>query len=262
MKKFGLFLTVGFLMVTTGASAQFASAGAGTDQTLSERPKRSLLKETRDYSRIHASYTPLKLTLDVEGAEDVKLNGVSVGYTHGFNIVRELPLFVEFGVNGSYAATTLDYEDLGLSSDTFEEKLYVVSLNVPVSLAYKLSFSKQTSLTPFVGVNFRGMLLGKGKYAITDQTWLDQMHEDGFSDSEIWEEVEAKYSLKQEMNLFDKGDMGGKNAAWKRLQVGWQIGVGLNYKHLYVGLAYGEDFSELYKKCKVAFTTVSLGYNF
>ncbi len=260
MKKLCFLLTVVFLAVTTSVCAQFANVTAGTVEP--SAPKRSLLKDTRNYSRFSVSYMPMKLVMDVSGADDLKMNGVSLGYTHGINIVRDLPLFLEVGVNGVYASTTLDYEDLGLTEDLLEQKVQVAALNVPVSLGYKLSFSKQTSLTPFVGVNIRGMLLGKGKYSIADQSILDQLQGAGYSESDFWAEMEADYGMKQEQNMFDKDDMGSKDATWKRLQIGWQIGVGLNYKHLYIGLAYGKDFSELYKKCKVSFTTVSLGYNF
>ena len=88
------------------------------------------------------------------------------------------------------------------------------------------------------------------------------MQRSGYSEADFWQEMETDYGVKQEQDMFDKDDMGSKDATWKRIQVGWQIGVGLNFKHLHVGLAYGKDFSELYKKCKVPFTTISLGYNF
>lgn len=261
MKTIKLFLTAGLLAFVTSASAQFANAG-DSGSTTASAPKKTLLKDTRNYSRIFVSYSPLKLVQDVSGADDVKLSGFSLGYTYGLNIVKDLPLFLDLGVNGTYAATTLDYEDLGLSGDLLEQKITVASLNIPVSLGYKLSFSEKVSLTPFVGVNFRGMLLGKGKYAITDQSILDQLQDAGYSESDFWNEMETDYGIKQESNMFDKDDMGSKDATWKRFQVGWQIGVGLDYKHFYFGLAYGKDFSELYKKCKVSFTTISVGYNF
>ena len=63
-----------------------------------------------------------------------------------------------------------------------------------------------------------------------------------------------------DINYFDKEDT--LDDPWKRVQVGWQIGVGFNYKKLYVGVAYGSDFSEITKKAKLSFTTIRLGYNF
>lgn len=261
MKTIKLFLTAGLLALVTSASAQFANAG-DTESTAVSGPRKKLVKDTRNYSRIDVSYTPIKLVQDVSGADDVKLSGFLLGYTYGLNIVKDIPLFLEFGMNGAYAATTLDYEELGLSEDLLEQKITVAALNIPVSVGYKLSFSEKVSLTPFVGVNFRGMLLGKGKYSITDQSILDQLQSSGYSEADFWQEMETDYGVKQEQDMFDKDDMGSKDATWKRIQVGWQIGVGLNFKHLHVGLAYGKDFSELYKKCKVSFTTISLGYNF
>jgi len=69
--------------------------------------------------------------------------------------------------------------------------------------------------------------------------------------------------LSQEYNLFDKSDMDSSDATWKRLQVGWQIGVNARFSGKFmVGLSYGSDFSEIRKKVKVNTTSISLGYCF
>lgn len=44
--------------------------------------------------------------------------------------------------------------------------------------------------------------------------------------------------------------------------MGWQIGVGLDYNNLHVGLGYTKDIMELCKKVKTSSVMVSLGYNF
>ena len=216
MKTIKLFLTAGLLALVTSASAQFANATAGGSGTT--KAKSQMVKDTENYSRIFVSYNPLKIKIDMEGASDVKMNGFSAGYTYGLNILKTAPLFVEFGANVIYNT---------------------LALNVPVSLSYKFSFADKMSLSPFVGVNFRGVLLASGEYTETY---------DGESNS-------------MDMNYFDEDEV-GEDGKWKRVQVGWQIGVGFNYKKLYVGVAYGSDFSEISKKCKASFTTISLGYNF
>lgn len=69
-------------------------------------------------------------------------------------------------------------------------------------------------------------------------------------------------TIRSSMNMFDKDDVGGEKNTWKRFQMGWQIGVGLDYNKLHVGLGYTKDFMELSKKLKTSSVLVSLGYNF
>ena len=68
--------------------------------------------------------------------------------------------------------------------------------------------------------------------------------------------------LSKKKNNFDKKDTGSKDSQWKRFQMGWQIGIGLNYNKLYVGVSYGKDITELCKKTKLSTTSITLGYNF
>ncbi len=76
--------------------------------------------------------------------------------------------------------------------------------------------------------------------------------------------------------MFDKGEdaMDGKDNTWNRFQMGWQVGVGVNYERYYLGVQVGTDFIPAYShkfeyggesvKCKVNTTNVkvSLGYTF
>ena len=59
-----------------------------------------------------------------------------------------------------------------------------------------------------------------------------------------------------------KKEVGGKDNQWKRFQMGWQVGVGLTYNSLYVGVGYAKDFMELCRKTKVGTATITLGYTF
>lgn len=67
---------------------------------------------------------------------------------------------------------------------------------------------------------------------------------------------------REESNLFDKKETGNKDDTWKRFQMGWQLGVGLYYNQLYVGVGYGKDITELCKKTKIGTTSITLGYSF
>lgn len=109
--------------------------------------------------------------------------------------------------------------------------LNLVAVQVPVNLTYKFSFGNgDFSLAPYFGLNFRINLLG--------------------SISEGGESI----------NIFDKDIMG--NDAYKRFQMGWQIGVGLNYKRFYFGAGYGTDFMEICENTKIGTATIAVGINF
>ena len=62
----------------------------------------------------------------------------------------------------------------------------------------------------------------------------------------------------ESVNVFDDDDM---NEAWKRFQIGWQIGVGANFNTFYVSASYGTDFSEIFEEGKVAMPSLTIGFN-
>lgn len=243
MKANKLFLTLCLLAMATTASAQFANTGAGKSGK-SGKSGSVLVKDTDPYNRIYVSYSPMNLKIDVEGADDIKLTGLTLGYLHGFNLSSNLPLFLEVGGNVAYSYGDFEAVDYKL-----------LSVNVPVNVAYKLSFAgSDFSLTPFLGINFRYNIVGKMK---NDSDY------DDYGDYGDWSWDDWGYSYdasRSSINLFDKDEMG--DSKWKHFQMGWQIGVGFNYKKLYVGISYGSDFSEIVKKTKAHTTQISLGLNF
>lgn len=251
MKTIKIYLSACLLAVAATTSAQFANSNASSSSANS----RSI--DTDEWNRVSVSFNPMKAVIDVEGADDLNFTGFSFSYAKGISIAKNLPIFVEAGINALYAFGKEDYNDLGLDEDLLERKTNIFSVNIPVNLVYKISLSNsKVSIVPYVGVNFRGNIIGKQKYDLTIDT-----NELGFSEDEFWTEIEDE-GFKQETNMFDKKETGSKDATWKRFQMGWQIGVGLNYSKLYIGLGYGKDFTELCKKTKIATTSITLGYNF
>lgn len=251
MKTMKFYLAVCLLALTGTASAQFANSKALSSSSSTRNT------DTNGWQRITVSYNPTKIISDYEGADDLSVNGFSIGYTKGFSIAKEFPLFVEASVNATYSFGKEDYDDLGFDEDILERKTNLFSLNIPVNIAYKFSLPNgKVSIVPYIGINFRGNIIGKQKYNLTIDT-----NELGFSKDEFWEQME-KEGYKQEANMFDKKDTGSKDYTWKRFQMGWQIGAGLNYNQLYVGVGYGKDFIELCKKTKIGTTSITLGYNF
>ena len=146
-----------------------------------------------------------------------------------------------------YSFFSLDGEEADLDEDE-SIKFNWLSLKVPVNFVYRYNLpNSNISLCPFAGVTLRFNLFGKMKY---EYEGYDYEEDEYYDDSE-------------ELDLFDKDDMGSKDATWKRFQIGWQIGAKALFNNkVSLGVSYGSDFSEIVKKTKINTTTVSLGFIF
>ena len=234
MKALKLFIATAFMAMTTGAFAQF---------TNSKSSSLSSNSDNEGWSRFSVSYIPSTMKFDVKGADDYKFQGFAVGWTKGFNVVQSMPVFVETGAALQFRtySESEDYDD-GYTEYSINSKINVLSLNIPVNLIYKYTIDQDLSIEPMFGLDFRINMTGKYKITVDDGT-----------DSES-----------EDFNIFDKDDMDdylGADPA-KRFQAGWHIGANINYKKLTLGVTYGQDFNEIMEDCKIATTTVSLGYNF
>lgn len=127
-----------------------------------------------------------------------------------------------------FIETGLNASWIGGEVEDTDIKLNMFSLNVPVNFGYKFAFGENNGIFPFVGLTFRGNIFGQLKY----------------DDESI--------------NVFDEDEVGD---AWKRFQIGWQIGVGANFNTFFVGASYGTDFSEILDGGKVAMPSISIGFN-
>lgn len=250
-----IFLFAAMSLIACNVSAQFANTNNSNVNVANDKEV-----NTTEWQRVYISYNPMNMVVDLSDADDMSFNGFSIGYAKGFSVSNDMPLFIEAGAQLTYGTNTLDSEDdesLEVYNYELEQKTTILNLNIPVNLAYKFTVdSKKLSIIPYVGVNFKGNIIGKSKLNLVDKLDSDYM-----SEKEFWENAED-YGIKQEKNNFDKKDTGSKDSQWKRFQMGWQIGIGLNYNKLYVGVSYGKDITELCKKTKLSTTSITLGYNF
>lgn len=265
MKKMKLFIVALMSFATITASAQFVNSSKSSSSS-----RTPYTTDLTGWNRLSVSFSPMKFVPDDDDLDAASLTGFSVSYEKGISISNRLPLFVETGVGVQYAFKTFDSDDDFGIDDThtygisMQSTYSTLNLKVPVNLAYKFTFGN-VSLIPYAGINLKLNLLGKNKLSVEDPDDLEIMGYD--SEDEFWEDLEESaedydIELKQSMNMFDKDDVGGEKNTWKRFQMGWQIGVGLDYNKLHVGLGYTKDFMELSKKLKTSSVLVSLGYNF
>lgn len=241
MKNLKFLLVAAMAMACTTGFAQFANGGKVGNSS-------SSADIVKSYDRIAVSYNSYKLSFDHDDYDDISLNGIGAEWIHGFSLSSSTPLYLETGLKFIYAFKS---EDSSEYDDDFyyeeERKLSTMNIAVPINLAYRFTLpnNSDVSITPFTGITLKGNLSMKEKSEY-------EYEYDGY---------EYEYDKgENETDWFDKKDMGKDTA--KRFQLGWQIGAGLSYKALYLGLSYGLDFTELAKKTKTSNFAVTLGYNF
>lgn len=270
MKTFRLLAALVLAGVAGSASAQFVNS-ADNSRAASGVSARSV--QTEGWNRIYVSYNKIGYSYDGDSndyLDDMGLNGFQFGYIKGFSITPRFPLYVEAGIGLQYAFKNMDLGDyksgeiprilqdedkkpqIGLG-DNIEQtyKYSLLTLQVPVNLVYKYAFSDRFAIAPFVGIDLKYNLLGK---LVLKNEAQNEAGEAKMEDNDIKDSYDA--------NLFDKKDMGSKDATWKRFQIGWHIGLGMDISDFYASISYGTDFTEICKKTKLSNMVISLGYNF
>lgn len=87
------------------------------------------------------------------------------------------------------------------------------TVQVPVNLVYKYELTDGIKIAPYAGVYFRGNLLAEAEDDDETYNWFDDLEDEG---------LEAK-----------------------RFSYGWQIGVGVEFNKLYLGIGYSSDLNNL-----------------
>lgn len=201
MKKLTLVLAVAMMAIATTASAQFVNGGT----------RSSMVADTENYSRLELGYSPVTI-------EKFDLTGLSLGWTKGISLTQDLPLFLEVGANVMYSF-----------GEKHDIEISLLSLNVPVTIAWKFAPTESISIIPHAGLNLRGHILGT---------------EESFDD--------------EDYDLFDSDEGDGK-----RFNVGGTVGLAANFNKFMVGLGYTFDFNETWKKTdKLNYLTISIGLKF
>ena len=178
--------------------------------------------DATEWQGLRVSYHPVSINAD--GGGSINFSGASVGYIKSFGISGTTPVFLETGANISWFGGDLESWD-----DDEELKLNVFSINVPFNLGYKFMLNETTGIFPYAGLTLRGNIVGN-------------YSGEGESVSAFGDDVSEGYKL-------------------KRFQIGWQIGVGVNFNTFFVGASYGTDFNEVVKGGKVAMPSITIGFN-
>lgn len=253
MKKLHILMLCSALAVGLNASAQFSNntSNGGSRANYSGEIESS-------YDRFQISYVNEKVSPDK--GDDQSTNGVGLKWIHGISVSKNLPLYVQTGLDLHLGFWSDEVQMKSYSNETYHKtKLTTLNAAIPVNLAYKFNVGQSFSIEPLVGLNVKFNILGKVKNSIeTDEKWLQE-------DMKEWtkEDFEDEFGFKESISMFDKKDTGSKDATWKRFQIGWHIGCNFIFSQkYYAGITYGTDFMEICKKSNTSTLTVGLGYVF
>lgn len=251
MKSLKFLVAAAMMMATATGFAQFANSGAASSSS-----KNGYVASS--YDRFGVSYNSYKYTFDKEDTDDRALTGIGVEWIHGFGLSSTTPIYIETGLKFIYAFKSESLDDIKYGSKSYENqiKYNMMNIAVPINLAYRFTLpgNSDVSITPFTGITLKYNIASKYKNTV-DEEYYEKRGWD--TDKEIEEQGYEKW-----YDYFDKKDVGDKKNTHKRFQFGWQIGAGLSYKALYLGLSYNIDFTKVAKKTKTSNFAATIGYNF
>lgn len=201
-----------------------------TSSQISYRKEIKPVKEPKifgDYNRWAISYNNLGLSAGdddlIFDKNSMGLNGFGFEYVHGFTIVKDKPMYIEVGGKLQFSQGTKKSYDYSYYYGDYEVKagFRYLSLSIPLNYVYRFKITDDFSVLPYTGFNFKINLMGDA----------------GESYSEYDDDIEW-YSM------FDDDEF---DPTWKRFQMGWNIGAGIQYRKLYFGLGYTVDMIKAYK---------------
>lgn len=214
-----------------------------------------------DYNRVYVGYNPMKINWqdnDTENFEHCPLsNSINIGYLHGSNILKSLPLYIEYGAMFQYSFGKYNSKTGGTTKIYNTNTANMYSVNVPVNLSLRLGFkSNKIGILPYAGLNLRYNITGKIK------KFTGGVISHGPS------AVGGSYT--RTYRLFDSSDnesaMGDK--ALNRFQVGINAGLGFTFSKFYVGVGYTGDIMKIANNAdsdyvgSLGFVNISLGLSF
>ena len=256
MKK--IMFMAAFMLLSCGtAFAQFANtSGSSTTKTRTI----SSTANTDTWSSLYFQWNPSSLVPDK--GDNQSFTGLTLGYNHSISLMKTQPLFLEIGGALQYSFFSEEWDEDDWDSDDYDaprNKWNMVSVKVPISVTYNWQVSDKVAIAPYLGLTMRLNVWGDQKVKF-DGDFVDDVEDYYGKNSSQYETIEEAQESK---NIFDKNDMGGKDATANRFQLGWQIGVNFKFNNkFYIGAAYGSDFMEYSKKVKISQPSITVGLIF
>lgn len=166
----------------------------------------------QDYLRLQASFVSNKMT---ETDPAIKPKGVNFGGVAGFLVSDNLPIYLEPGLNFTWAHSADDY-----ANGAGEVKFTYMNAAIPLNGVYKYDLNDKVAVSGFFGFNFKANLMAKQR----------NKYDDGIT-----------YS-KRTFSWLSKDDMGGRDNRGSFFQLGSQIGCGFHVSRFYIGYQFQWDW--------------------
>lgn len=201
-----------------------------------QQPKEN---ENQGYLRVTASYAGTTFGYKNEAVETKNLNGVEIGITRGLSLSKKMPLYFELGLGARYSFASDSetiYDEITETESVTDYKYSLWTINVPVNVTYKFDAGKGITVAPYAGLHFAFNVAGTVKVTEGDVT--------------------------EDLNYFSPKDMGSNKLTPDHIQIGGQIGVGAEWKKMYLGVGYSLDFSKYREDVTSKGIRVTLGYTF
>lgn len=247
MKQFLLLLAATMCLTATAQFSNGSQKNTSTDIS-------------NGWSTVYADWNPTTAYYTGKGdADDVNFNAFSLGYNRAFALSRSVPIYLETGIAAQFLFRRDSEEDNKDTDYWWKESVstHMLSLKVPVNVLYKWDIpNTRIELMPFLGINLKANVWGEIRES---EEGYDIGYYDGHYGSREY------YSSSDSYNLFSEDEENGvgEGRAWKRFQLGWQIGVKARFnEHFVVGGSFGTDFLEIAKKTKFRTGTIMIGYTF
>lgn len=188
-------------------------------------------------------------TLYPKDLDNVSFNGGGIGYQMDFSVSDKHPLYIGTGVNMMVTTRSKTYyDDAQYNLVNIKQRTTFINFNIPVNFNVRLPLYGGWSVTPFAGLNFRVQAYGHNKYRVSG----------GPVDTDLNAVLYRLDLGPADGNLFSREDYG--EAHLHRFQMGWQIGVKLQYRRVNMQVTYGSDFIKLHKNLGSSNLNVTLGY--
>lgn len=243
MKRLFALLAVAFMATTPNLSAQtnsFQDAVREAEAYLREMP-------VNNYSTIYAGLNIANANWREYGvAGDILFpikGGITLGYTEARNVVKGMPIYIEYGANFQYIYGTENLEGIKIMHYQFDtnSRTNIFAVNVPVNASVRISLANNhVAVTPYAGLNARLSIAGK--------------------------QVMTSGTLSAETAIFDSSNDTGAagNDAFNRFQLGLNLGCSATYDVYTIGIGHVFDLSKLSTlgNARLGVTTIYLGYTF
>lgn len=208
------------------------------------------------------------------GGDSDNLHGFYIEYTRSFFFSKATRFYGEAGLNlqcGFYDKKESEtYRDEAGKKDkwTIRTQVQNITAAIPLNVGYSIRCSEQFSIAPYLGLNLKLNVMLRDRISDNKDYLInsgilgfrgDQWH-DLFSDN--------KYTgaAGQRFNRLEGFEISTYENTWERFQLGWHVGVVLDWKNARIGVRYGTDFLPAYhhgkNRVNTSNLTVGLGWNF